>query len=155
MRAGLPSLRRELARRTLEHAFARGCDRSGFRLIHYSIQSNHMHLIVEASDRRAPSRGMQGLSIRVARALNRLWRRTGSVFADRYHERILRSQREVRYALAYVLLNACKHGIDVRGIDPFTSGESFDGWRDGGRASIAQHVSAPRTWLLCVGADTA
>src|SRR5688572_19214074 len=68
--AGLPSLRRDETRRALERAFASGSERFGFRLIHYSIQSTHLHLIVEAADARALSRGMQGLSIRVARALN-------------------------------------------------------------------------------------
>jgi REP element-mobilizing transposase RayT len=171
IRASLPSLRRDLARRALENAFADGRERFGFRLIHYSIQTNHLHLIVEAADRRALSRGMQGLSIRIARALNRLWKRNGPVFADRYHARILRSPREVRYALAYALLNARKHGIHVHGIDPYTSGAAFDGWQTSHRASTdrdlvrtpgharavgfndATKVAATpaRTWLLRVG----
>jgi hypothetical protein len=107
---------------------------------------------------------MQGLSIRIARALNRLWRRSGSVFSDRYHARILRSPREVRYALAYVLHNGRKHGIDVRGIDPYTSGDAFDGWRDrplgsteGQRVAAEQRIGPPErvaaahTWLLRIG----
>jgi hypothetical protein len=95
---------------------------------------------------------MKGLLVRVARALNRLWRRVGSVFADRYHARCLRTPREVRYALAYVLHNARHHGIPVQGPDEYSSGLWFDGWR--------RHVAAPRrlspavgatTWLLRVG----
>jgi REP element-mobilizing transposase RayT len=170
-RAGCPSLRRDPARRALERAFAAGNERFGFRLIHYSIQPNHVHLIVEAEDSRALSRGMQGLLVRIARALNRLWGRRGSVFADRYHARILRTPREVRNALAYVVLNAQKHGIRVQGIDPYSSGAVFDGWRDGGGAlgngkhrDAAEHggalervrethlpVTVARTWLLRVG----
>jgi REP element-mobilizing transposase RayT len=162
--AGLPSLRRDLARRTLERALAAGSDRFGFRLIHYSIQTTHLHLIVEASDRRALARGMQGLSIRIARALNRLWRHNGAVFGDRYHARILRTPREVRNALAYALLNARKHGIDMRGIDPCTSGEAFDGWQHSARAQAFEGegagrrddiagvgVAHARTWLLRIG----
>ncbi len=91
LRAGLPSLRRVRERRVLERAFAAGSDRFGFRLTEYSIQSNHVHLLVEAKDRNALTRGMQGLSIRVAKALNKLWGRKGKVFADRYHDRILRT----------------------------------------------------------------
>jgi REP element-mobilizing transposase RayT len=153
LRNGLPSLRRDVARRALERVFAAGSERFGFRLIHYSIQTNHFHLIVEASDRRALSRGMQGLLVRVVRALNSLWRRAGPVFSDRYHAHILRTPREVKHALAYVLHNARHHGIATRGIDPFTSGAAFDGWREGTRESIARArtVVPARTWLLGVG----
>jgi hypothetical protein len=68
-----------------------------------------LHLLVEASDRRALSRGMQGLSIRVARATNGELGRKGRVFADRYHARALTTPRAVRFALRYVLLNVHKH----------------------------------------------
>jgi hypothetical protein len=73
------------------------------------VQHDHLHLIAEAADRRALSRGVQGLSIRVARAVNQQLVRKGSVFDDRYHARALRTPREVRLALRYVLLNARKH----------------------------------------------
>jgi len=79
-----------------------------FQVVHHSIQSNHLHLIVEAANRRALSRGVQGLLVRIARALNRLWRRCGSVFADRFHERELCNPRQVRNALVYVLQNLRK-----------------------------------------------
>ncbi len=68
--------------------------------------------------------------MRIARALNRLWQRRGPVFSDRFHERALRSPREVRNSLVYVLQDARKHGIGFRGPDPFSSGEAFDGWAD-------------------------
>ncbi len=92
----LPSLRRSQVRKILNRAFAAGCDRFGFRLIHYSIQSNHLHLLVEARNRGAMTRGVQGLMVRIAKGLNRLWSRRGKVFSDRYHDRILRSPRQVR-----------------------------------------------------------
>ncbi len=129
LKRGLPSLRRKSAYRVLERAFAAGGERFGFRLIHYSIQSNHIHLLAEAEDRRALSRGMQGLSIRIARGLNRLWRRTGKV------------PTEVRNALRYVLYNVQRHGIRfVESLDPFTSA---DGW--------TIRLPLPRTWLLARG----
>src|SRR5262249_53817234 len=123
----MPSLRKDATLATLRRAFAAASERNGLRLIHFSIQSNHLHLIAEAHGAEALSRGMQGLLVRVARALNRLWGRKGSVFADRYHSRILRTPREVRHALAYVLNNARKHGCFFAGIDPFSSGRWFDG----------------------------
>ena len=73
-------------------------ERQGFRLAHFSIQRDHLHMIVEAEDRRALTAGMKGLLVRVARALNQSWRRTGKVF-KRFHEHLLRGPREVRNAL--------------------------------------------------------
>ena len=81
LRRGLPTLRRKAEYRVLRGAFAKGCERFGFRLVHYSVQGDHLHLIAEAKDRRALSRGMQGLLVRVAKGLNKLWSRKGSVSA--------------------------------------------------------------------------
>lgn len=107
--AGLPSLRTWPRFSELRAALARGQRRFGFRLVHFSVQSNHVHLIAEARDRRSLSRGMQGLSVRLARAVNRTLRRRGRVFADRYHARALKTPRATHFALRYVLLNARKH----------------------------------------------
>jgi REP-associated tyrosine transposase len=128
-----------------------GCEREGFRLVHFSVQSNHMHLLVEGGCRTSLSRGLQGLAVRMARALNRLWRRIGSVFADRYHDRILRSPTEVWNALRYVLCNARKHGAWTSRSrpDPMSSAPWFDGWSDA-LPEPAESASIPRarTWLL-------
>ena len=124
LKQGLPSLRRLRAFGVVRAALAQSAQRFGFRINQYSVQSNHLHLIVEAEDRRALSRGMQGLSIRLAKALNRVWERRGSVLAERYHDVILRSPRQVRNALAYVLNNSRKHGIHCvePEPDPYSSG---------------------------------
>ena len=155
-REGLPSCRTKGAYAALRKAFAAGCDRFGFRLAHYSVQGNHLHFIVEAKDRAALSRGMQGLLIRVAKALNRVWGRRGSVFADRYHDHVLRTPREVRNALNYVLANARNHGRRlVQGIDHYASGWWFAGWREKptmkGLEGIERPVATARTWLLNEG----
>src|SRR6185503_2494297 len=92
---GLPRLRSRDTYAALRAAFASGCDRFGFRLVHYAVLNDHLHFLVEAADRATLSRGLQGLAVRVAKALNKLWRRKGRVFADRYHDRILRSPKEV------------------------------------------------------------
>ncbi len=130
---GLPSLRGRAIYREICRAIAGGAERFGFRLVHFSVQSNHLHLIGEAEDRDALRRGMQGLSIRVAKAINHALRRRGTVFADRYHARAMRKPREVRSGLAYVLQNARKHGAAAsrRWIDPFSSALLFDGWNTG------------------------
>jgi hypothetical protein len=128
-------------------------DRFGFRLVHFSVQSNHLHLIAEARDRHALALGMQGLGVRIAKALNKLWSRRGSVFSDRYHARILRTPREVRNALCYVLNNARRHGLALAGLDPFSSARWFDGWSgsEGPRVGEYGPIVAARTWLARVG----
>lgn len=126
----LPGLRRPAERAVLFAAFREGKDRFGFRLVHCSIQANHLHLVAEAADRHCLSRGMQGLAIRMALALNRLWGRSGTVFEDRYHATQLQTPRTVRNALAYVLRNHRRHGNGRPGPDWFSSGAWFDGWRD-------------------------
>jgi REP element-mobilizing transposase RayT len=151
-----PSLRKRATYRVLVAAMGGGCERFGMRLVHWSALGNHMHLLVEAVDRRALSRGIQGLAVRMARALNRWWGRSGSVFADRFHARALRSPREVRNALLYVLQNARRHRIDLAGADPCSSGPWFDGWdrNDCGDSAELERpawLRAPHTWLLSVG----
>ena len=165
------NLRARRCLRVVEAAFAAARERHGLRLVHYSVQGNHLHLLVEAHGRETLSRGMQGLCIRLARGLNRVMGRRGAVFADRYHARALKTPREVRNALAYVLRNAEHHRIAWRSrqrgpeTDLCTSGRFFDGWRGGAPVGTATSagteagdptrqappVSPPHTWLLRVG----
>ena len=129
LRRGLPRLRNKKAYRLLRDAFVKGCDRFGFRLCQYSVQNNHLHLIVEGEDRVAISRGMQGLLVRIAKGLNRVWGRRGKVFADRYHGRVLKDDLQLRRALAYVLNNARRHGLKLKWpVDLFSSAPWFAGW---------------------------
>ncbi len=153
---GLPGMRTPQALAVLRRAFAAGCDRFGFRLIHYSIQNSHMHMVVEAEDRASLTRGLHGLTIRIARGLNKLWGRRGQVFPDRYHEHILCTPREVRNALRYVLLNARRHGRTLAHVlDLFSSGMWFDGWKEEpsfeGLERWGHPVARVRTWLLNIG----
>ena len=129
---------------------------------HYSLQGDHAHLIVEARSKHALANGMKSIGTRLAHAVNRVARRSGPVLDGRYHHRVLRSPREVRRALAYVLLNArlAKRGrapgAAVTSLDPASSARWFDGWRP--QLTIHMHaargspeVGRPRTWLLRVG----
>jgi putative transposase len=104
----------------LARAFWGGANRFGFRLVHYSVQGNHLHLLVEANNERALSRGMNGMGVRVARGLNRVMRRQGGVLAHRYHAHILRTPAEARNARVYLLQNARAH-YGHAGPDPYTS----------------------------------
>jgi len=164
LRSGLPRLRSRREYAALRAAFAAGCARNlagTFRLCHYAVLNDHLHLLCEAESRTALSRGLQGLLIRIARALNKLWARRGSVFADRYHDHILKSPREVRNALRYLFGNGRKHaaeGREVRvpqAIDTYTSAPWFDGFRERitvvGIEAIVRPVTDARTWLLTAG----
>jgi hypothetical protein len=124
-------------------------------LVQYSLQTNHVHLVVEADGPEALGRGMKSIGARLARAVNRVFARRGPVLAERYHLHVLRTPREVRNALAYVLLNLRKHFGQraPAGIDPASSGRWFDGW-SGTRRRVGPDppaVAKPRTWLLSVG----
>jgi REP element-mobilizing transposase RayT len=150
-------------RRTL----AAACERGEFRVAHYSIQRDHVHMIVEAHGREALARGMKSVAARLARAVNRVFSRSGPVLDGRFHHRVLRTPREVRNALAYVLLNARRHFAKRTGgrrppvrLDVASSARWFDGWKQAwkgrlGPASeelgVACEVAAPRTWLLRIG----
>ena len=124
-----------------------------FRVVQYSVQDDPQQLIVEADDRRSLSRGLRGLAIRVARATNRALGRRGAVWADRYHARPLTTPRAVRHALVYVLMNFRKHHGGARGLDPCSSGQWFDGWRQAVAAKVLglSSVARARTWLASVG----
>jgi len=108
---GLPNLRNKREHATLIEVFARCREREGFRITQYSIQGNHVHLIVEARRKEDLTRGVTGLATSMARRLNKLWNRHGRVFSDRFHSRVLRSPTEVLRALRYVFHNAHNHGI--------------------------------------------
>ena len=172
IKPGVQSLRRGKVCATVRAALTAGGHKPTFRVVEFNVLSNHLHLLVEAEDTVALSRGMQGLSVRLARRINRLLGRTGALFASRYHARALRTPREVRNALRYVLLNARHHAAE-RGrqlardwIDPYSSAPWFDGFhaypRSRGHAcpppdwlAFLQRQARPtataRTWLLATG----
>lgn len=156
LRAGLRPLRSQHVFPTIRRALS-GASSATFRVVHYSVQLDHLHLIVEASNKSALSRGMRGLVIRLARRVNQLLMRKGSLWADRWHGRALTSPRQVRNAFVYVLGNFRKHAPKslAPGMDPFSSAEYFDGWRLD--APVARGdpnevgVVAARTWLVRKG----
>ncbi len=162
-----------LRRLSLYHALRKALrsvlGRADFRAVDVSLQDGHVHLIVEAENKNALARGMQAFQIVAARFINqavskeRGKRRTGQVFSDRYHSKAITSPLAARHARAYVLNNWRRHGKD-RGVasqvDRFSSGVSFDGWKETGATDFLKSipadyeplpVSRPQTWLLSVG----
>jgi putative transposase len=131
------SLRSGRSFRRIAAAFEKARGKFGMRLIEFSVMGNHLHLIVEADDSSSLSRGMQGLNIRIAKALNRMMDRKGSVFADHFHSRLLRSPTELTIAIAYVLGNAAKH-----------FGETFLDVYSSIAPRAREYLGEPRSWLL-------
>jgi REP element-mobilizing transposase RayT len=143
----------EAIRAVLFH-FLGGID---FRVVHISIQYNHVHLIVEAANKQALRRGMQRFAIRAARELNARFKRRGKVFAFRYQSKQIKTDRYARNVIAYVLNNWRRHGEDrytgqqSMPFDQFSSAGSFPGWwlRNGLRPpEPGLPVSPPQTQLL-------
>jgi hypothetical protein len=128
---GLPTLRTRRAFTAVARALWGAQGRLGMRLVRFSVQSNHLHLIVEGANGAA----MKGLGVRLARGLNKLSGRRGRVIEDHYHAHALRTPTEVRNALHYVEHNHRKH-TGVAGRDEFSS------------AAQPQLVASPGTWLL-------
>ena len=141
--------------RALKHAFARGCERFGYRLIHFSVQGNHIHtihMIVEAPDVVSLGRAMKGLEVRMARALNKVMARRGPVFGDRYHAHLLRSPREAWHGIRYVLDNWVVHARRENqpaplGVDPY--------WSDWQNDTGPPLVANAEWWMLRVGVPIA
>ena len=130
VRKGTWNLRSQRCFSRLARAFSRANERNSFRVVHYSVQGDHMHLLVEADDRRVMSNGMRALLISIARRLNRLMDMSGPRFADRFHERALASPSAVRTALRYVLTNAHRHhGHEL--VDAYSPGPRFAHWPPG------------------------
>ena len=156
------SLRRRDAYAAIRDATITVAKHDDMRIVHLSIQRTHLHLVVEARSRVALAKGVQSFLISAAKLLNRAVGGRGTVFGDRYHATILRTPRQVRSCVAYVLNNWRRHGEDRRCtwlVDPFSSAISFGGWNEltaglGFRppttyASLV--VWFPKTWLLSTG----
>jgi len=154
----LASLRKQAVFLEVRRAIS-GASRDWLRILHFSVQSDHIHLVVEASAKESLSSGAAGLSIRLARAVNRVLGRQGRVWSDRYHARPLRTPREVRSGLVYVLMNWRKHVAKARGPDPCSSAFWFDGWKTrlslakprGWSAEEGAPIARPTTWLASQG----
>jgi REP-associated tyrosine transposase len=171
--AEVGNLRRRCAYQAIREATLTTARREDFRIVQLSIQRTHVHLLVEASDKRALARGMQGFQISAARHLNAAIsegkpgpRRRGVVFPDRYHAEIITSPRQARHALSYVMNNFRKHREDLRApmsswtVDWFSSAAMFPGWAEYGDEPFLWRgpptydpliVYQPKTWLLREG----
>ena len=158
-RRGLPPFREQVIAREIRRRIAETNDserlREVFRVVHFSVQDNHVHMIVEALDGRALSRGVQGLAIRLARRVNELLGIRGGFWSARFNSRELTAPRSVRNAIVYVLMNVKKHVARVSDddfVDPCSSAPWFEGFSHGpSPAREASPVRAASTWLASIG----
>jgi REP element-mobilizing transposase RayT len=147
----LPSLRSMRVFAAVRQALA-AAHKANFRVVHFSVQGDHVHLVVEGDSHAALVRGLQGLAGRCAKAINRAAGRKGRVWSSRYHAHALRTPTETRRGFVYVLQNFRKHLRAPPGVDPRSSGPWFDGWRNKAPAAIdASPVAPARTWLGALG----
>ncbi|MBI3178916.1 MAG: transposase [Deltaproteobacteria bacterium] len=157
-------MRRRAGYRAVRRGIAVCMARLDMRIVHASIQANHVHLLVEANDEQALSRGLRAFMTACARRINAHLGRRGRVFAGRYHLTVITSPRHARSALCYVLNNWRRHHEDraatstrTASVDPYSTGILFDGWAGRrGRFAIPDRydplpVAGARSWLLTVG----
>jgi REP element-mobilizing transposase RayT len=151
VRGSLPSLRGKALARKIGQRFRKHLGRrKDFRVVVFSIQTNHLHIIVEADSSKALSRGLQGLDSSLAQTINRHLGRRGPLFVDRYHKHTLQTPQEVRRALVYVLGNYAHHG-GTPGIDPWSSAPWFPHFIGYTPFATDSPVAEPRTWKLKLG----
>jgi REP element-mobilizing transposase RayT len=151
----LPSLRQADTYLAVLEMFE-AAQKENFRIVHFTVQGNHVHLIVEAKGKEALSRGVTGLSVRMSRNLNKRWGREGTVFADRFHSRVLSTPTEVRNVLNYVFKNRERH--TGRGTaekyDSRSSAMLFDGWKEMEAMELVgdyRPLVPARSWMLAKG----
>ena len=141
----MPEFRQRRVYQVTRRVLERYLGLADFRVVHFSIQSNHFHFLVEAASSQVLSRRMQSLVIRLAKALNRKVGLVGKVFAFRFHSTRITTAQQARNSLSYVLNNWRKHRQDCtrgrlspRALDPYASGYALDEW------SVAVETDGPR-----------
>jgi REP element-mobilizing transposase RayT len=147
------SLRDDHITHAISLSLARMRERSDFRVVHYTIQMDHLHFIVEADNRVALMRGLQGLAVSLARRINRATGRSGRLFGPhRYEAEAATTPRHTRNVLAKVLFSFAQFGLDRTPIDSLSSARWFDGLEGHPPLALTDApVAAPRTWLLKTG----
>lgn len=133
--------------------------RDDFRVTDYVLEDGHLHFAVEADGQDAFDSGIRALTIRLAKRINTALGRRGRLFDDRHHRRQLATPTETRNCLGYIVMNHRKHAVDRNWnvsksgeLDPFSSGEWFDGWsRSMPPSAEPPVVQSPRTWLRATG----
>lgn len=165
----VPYLRKQVVLRRIVETFRKANRDASFRIVHFSVQADHLHLVVEAASREILASRMNGLTTWVARKINEAVGRRGKVWGGRYHRHDLATPTEVRNALLYVLQNRRKHviasgGADPGGFDVYSSAAWLEGWEDAAAEKLVAlrreqgrllgpgpPVVSPKRWLTGAG----
>jgi hypothetical protein len=137
----------------------------GLRVVHYTVEWDHIHMLLECSNNKALSQGMKSLGASFGRAIRKFAGGKGRVFKERFHMRVLKTPTEVRNAMAYVLTNTSKHHKMAPGPTPYSSGMYFSEWKKllGRRAGpnlrefvpltskLPEFLCEPKSWLAREG----
>ena len=81
----------------------------GLKIIHYTLEFDHIHLLVEADNKAIVGTGMQSFGISLSKGINKIKGLSGQVFKTRYHFRKLKTPTEVKNVIHYILGNSIKH----------------------------------------------
>lgn len=176
LRDGLPNLRSRKGAAIVKHAM-QGVQGKDLRILHFAILSNHIHLLCEGDNSQALYRAMKSFCSRMG-LHNRAWAQKNviqnldkkgyGIFRGRYDVKVLKSPRQVKNALRYVLLNPSKHFSKNPYIDQFTSGVIFRDWKKllgydlslkaisvqkvaAWKTRLNEMLSPPRLWLTSIG----
>lgn len=164
LEAGLVNLRCGLILKEFERC-AKLAKSTGFSILHFSLQGNHLHLIVEARSNSHLGRGMRSLGCSFGKLLRKISRGRGRVFTDRYHLHVLKTPTETKRALAYVLQNTSRHTKFIYHLDAYSSAAYFSDWkallgeqvgpillnRSNLDLPLPDFLGPPRSWLARVG----
>ena len=82
-----------------------------FKLLAFVVMPDHIHLVIAIPPGLALGRIMRLIKGRFSNRYNRISRGRGSLWQERYHERALRSERELVAAIEYVHANPIKAGL--------------------------------------------
>ncbi len=93
----------------------------GINVVHFSVQSNHVHLLAESRSRSLLASGMKSLTIRLAKGINSIHGTIGKIFIDRFYLHVLKTPTEVKEALTYIFKNTAKAIKTKNLFDPFSS----------------------------------
>lgn len=106
--------------RILKHAIYRS-RLQGVRVVHFSLEHDHVHLYVECGNNFVLGKAMKAFGVTFVRGINKFKRSKGQLYKYRYHLRILKSAREVKNVINYILKNGIKHGRTLKVINPYNS----------------------------------
>ncbi|HEX5042435.1 MAG TPA: transposase [Candidatus Polarisedimenticolaceae bacterium] len=88
----------------------RALERQGERVHAYCLLTNHVHLLLQASDRPL-SALMHVVGLRYARWFNDRWAHTGHLFQGRYYSAAVQGDPQLLIVLRYIHLNPVRAGL--------------------------------------------